>query len=63
MNISITWQYIQGLTGLMQYVLANGNYYIFLISNEIQYTCVLVVGSSDAADFESNYKNTAINLV
>ncbi len=63
MEITVSWTTLKEKQLELQYIYIYANYYIFSISGDIKYCCILSDSSSDAADFENNYMDSATNLV
>lgn len=61
-SLKATWSSIKARELPLRYAQANGNYYIYCNSDTAEYCCVIGVGSSDAIDFDENYKAEATSL-
>lgn len=63
MTITLPWASIKAKELPLSYAETRGNYYIYCRSDSTDYSCVLLIGSTNGLDFETNYKATATSLM
>lgn len=66
-SISLTWASFSEMiitSGVsIKYAFANDNYYLYIILDETEYSCILHCdGNENQLDFEENYKDNATRL-
>lgn len=61
-DIAVSWSKLKAKGLSLYYSDRNDNYYVFSVTELWVYDCVLPKGSSDAIDFENNYKGSAESL-
>jgi hypothetical protein len=63
MQIKLNWSNLKNKNLTLSYVTANGNYYIYAYNSGVEYIVIMDINSEDAEDFNTNYKDTALNLI
>lgn len=66
-DIKIKWNEFKAVVSAkslsVSYLNADGNYFLFTTSGDFQLLCTVMLSSSEAVDFEDNYKNLANNIL
>lgn len=64
---SINLQYSAFITKVgeatIKYADTRGNYYLYVVVGDTEYTCAIDKRSSDAQDFEVNYKDESTSII